>query len=192
MPFYWNPSTWHFLSVSFLTVQCFGVFSIRVVWRAVLAINTALRTHPIFMLLWFQSLPKWRTCLLTASDVGTSEALPDLLPVVLLIHLISWRFIFKPKKGQSSQCLSWPWTSSNQMESVVSTLDWQLRRSYISLLIAWVSIFRVMRQMTYTITRFGAYETLKKQMPPGSNNSFVQKCALAAFAGACGGLVSEL
>lgn len=46
-----------------------------------------------------------------------------------------------------------------------------------------------MRQMTYTITRFGAYETAKKNMPAGSNNSFAQKVMLAGFAGAAGGLV---
>jgi dicarboxylate transporter 10 len=49
----------------------------------------------------------------------------------------------------------------------------------------------IMRQMTYTIARFGVYETAKMHMPPGSNNSFAQKIGLAAFAGACGGLVGS-
>jgi len=49
----------------------------------------------------------------------------------------------------------------------------------------------VMRQMTYTITRFGCYETAKKQMPAGSNNSFIQKVGLAAISGAAGGLVGS-
>jgi dicarboxylate transporter 10 len=47
----------------------------------------------------------------------------------------------------------------------------------------------VMRQMTYTFMRFGAYETLKKQVP---GDSFVHKVMLAGLAGAAGGMVTFL
>lgn len=63
----------------------------------------------------------------------------------------------------------------------------------------------VMRQMTYTsklnftknvfnlifylVTRFGCYETAKQSLPAGSSNSFLAKVGLAAFGGACGGLI---
>uniref|UniRef100_A0A8R1HXN8 Mitochondrial dicarboxylate carrier n=1 Tax=Caenorhabditis japonica TaxID=281687 RepID=A0A8R1HXN8_CAEJA len=47
----------------------------------------------------------------------------------------------------------------------------------------------VLRQLTYSTTRFGIYETVKKQLPQDQPLPFYQKALLAGFAGACGGLV---
>ncbi|CAI5454637.1 unnamed protein product [Caenorhabditis angaria] len=47
----------------------------------------------------------------------------------------------------------------------------------------------VLRQLTYSTTRFGIYETVKKQLPSDQPLPFYQKALLAAFAGACGGIV---
>ncbi|CAD6187163.1 unnamed protein product [Caenorhabditis auriculariae] len=47
----------------------------------------------------------------------------------------------------------------------------------------------VLRQLTYSTTRFGIYETVKKQFPQEKAMPFYQKALLAGFAGAAGGLV---
>ncbi|XP_064641508.1 mitochondrial dicarboxylate carrier-like isoform X2 [Lineus longissimus] len=48
----------------------------------------------------------------------------------------------------------------------------------------------VMRQLTYSLTRFAIYETVKKNTTvPGESMPFLQKVALAGFAGGCGGVV---
>ncbi|XP_074648076.1 mitochondrial dicarboxylate carrier-like isoform X2 [Tubulanus polymorphus] len=48
----------------------------------------------------------------------------------------------------------------------------------------------VLRQLTYSLTRFAIYETVKKNVTePGENLPFYQKVMLAAVAGACGGVV---
>lgn len=47
----------------------------------------------------------------------------------------------------------------------------------------------VLRQLTYSTTRFGIYETVKKQLPQDQPLPFYQKALLAGFAGACGGLI---
>ncbi|KAI6221831.1 hypothetical protein M3Y99_01535100 [Aphelenchoides fujianensis] len=49
----------------------------------------------------------------------------------------------------------------------------------------------VLRQMTYSLSRFGVYETVKKQMPADKNLPFYQKALLAAGAGAVGGVVGS-
>ncbi|EYC04610.1 hypothetical protein Y032_0087g2111 [Ancylostoma ceylanicum] len=47
----------------------------------------------------------------------------------------------------------------------------------------------LLRQLTYSTTRFGMYETLKKQFPSDQPLPFYQKALLAGFSGACGGFV---
>lgn len=47
----------------------------------------------------------------------------------------------------------------------------------------------LLRQLTYSTTRIGMYETLKKQFPQDQALPFYQKAFLAGVAGACGGLV---
>ncbi|CAI4225556.1 unnamed protein product [Auanema sp. JU1783] len=47
----------------------------------------------------------------------------------------------------------------------------------------------LLRQLTYSTTRFGMYETLKKQFPSDTNLPFYQKALLAGISGFCGGLV---
>lgn len=48
----------------------------------------------------------------------------------------------------------------------------------------------VMRQLTYSMTRFALYETMKKQTSkPGEPLPFYQKVGMAVMAGACGGVV---
>ncbi|OXA43655.1 mitochondrial dicarboxylate carrier [Folsomia candida] len=49
----------------------------------------------------------------------------------------------------------------------------------------------ILRQATYSTTRFGIYEVGKTYLtPPGASDiSFLQKVGLAGFAGACGGFV---
>lgn len=47
----------------------------------------------------------------------------------------------------------------------------------------------ILRQMTYSTTRFGIYETVKNECGGEKNLSFVQKAALAGVSGASGGLV---
>uniref|UniRef100_A0A8R1XR06 Mitochondrial dicarboxylate carrier n=1 Tax=Onchocerca volvulus TaxID=6282 RepID=A0A8R1XR06_ONCVO len=48
----------------------------------------------------------------------------------------------------------------------------------------------LLRQMTYSLTRFGMYEELKKQFPGDSSTiPFYQKAAMAGISGACGGFV---
>lgn len=47
----------------------------------------------------------------------------------------------------------------------------------------------LLRQLTYSTTRFGMYETLKKQFPSDQPLPFYQKAFLAGISGACGGLV---
>lgn len=48
----------------------------------------------------------------------------------------------------------------------------------------------LVRQMTYSLTRFGMYETLKKQFPEDKGPvPFYQKVFLAGASGACGGFV---
>ncbi|XP_070580831.1 mitochondrial dicarboxylate carrier-like [Ptychodera flava] len=50
----------------------------------------------------------------------------------------------------------------------------------------------VCRQLTYSMTRFAIYETLKKELSggnPKANIPFYQKVAIGAFGGACGGFV---
>uniref|UniRef100_A0A914BXP9 Mitochondrial dicarboxylate carrier n=1 Tax=Acrobeloides nanus TaxID=290746 RepID=A0A914BXP9_9BILA len=47
----------------------------------------------------------------------------------------------------------------------------------------------LLRQLTYSTTRFGIYETLKKQLPSDKSVPFYQKVFLAGFSGACGGFV---
>nr|CDJ97757.1 Mitochondrial substrate solute carrier domain containing protein [Haemonchus contortus] len=47
----------------------------------------------------------------------------------------------------------------------------------------------LLRQLTYSTTRFGMYETLKKQFPSDSPLPFYQKAFLAGVSGACGGFV---
>ncbi|VDN59800.1 unnamed protein product [Dracunculus medinensis] len=48
----------------------------------------------------------------------------------------------------------------------------------------------LLRQLTYSTTRFGMYETLKKQFPGDSTSiPFYQKAFLAGVSGACGGFV---
>uniref|UniRef100_A0A915Q634 Mitochondrial dicarboxylate carrier n=1 Tax=Setaria digitata TaxID=48799 RepID=A0A915Q634_9BILA len=44
-------------------------------------------------------------------------------------------------------------------------------------------------QMTYSLTRFGMYEQLKKQFPGDSTIPFYQKAAMAGISGACGGFI---
>lgn len=45
----------------------------------------------------------------------------------------------------------------------------------------------LLRQLTYSTTRFGIYESVKQVMDKDS--SFASRVALAAFAGSCGGLI---
>ncbi|PAV79116.1 hypothetical protein WR25_03198 [Diploscapter pachys] len=47
----------------------------------------------------------------------------------------------------------------------------------------------LLRQLTYSTTRFGIYETVKAQIGSDANLPFYQKALLAGFSGACGGLV---
>jgi dicarboxylate transporter 10 len=47
----------------------------------------------------------------------------------------------------------------------------------------------LLRQLTYSTTRFGMYETLKKQFPQDQGLPFYQKAGLAAISGACGGFI---
>ncbi|KAK6032496.1 dicarboxylate transporter domain protein, partial [Ostertagia ostertagi] len=47
----------------------------------------------------------------------------------------------------------------------------------------------LLRQLTYSTTRFGMYETLKKQFPSDHPLPFYQKAFLAGISGACGGFV---
>ncbi|KAL3998494.1 Mitochondrial dicarboxylate carrier [Acanthocheilonema viteae] len=48
----------------------------------------------------------------------------------------------------------------------------------------------LLRQMTYSLTRFGMYEQLKKQFPGDSTTiPFYQKAAMAGISGACGGFI---
>uniref|UniRef100_A0A7E4VFR8 Mitochondrial dicarboxylate carrier n=1 Tax=Panagrellus redivivus TaxID=6233 RepID=A0A7E4VFR8_PANRE len=47
----------------------------------------------------------------------------------------------------------------------------------------------LLRQLTYSTTRFGIYETLKKQVPSDQTLPFYQKAALAGISGAAGGFV---
>lgn len=48
----------------------------------------------------------------------------------------------------------------------------------------------LLRQLTYSTTRFGMYETLKKQFPGDTKSiPFYQKALLAGVSGACGGWV---
>uniref|UniRef100_A0A0N5ASX4 Mitochondrial dicarboxylate carrier n=1 Tax=Syphacia muris TaxID=451379 RepID=A0A0N5ASX4_9BILA len=48
----------------------------------------------------------------------------------------------------------------------------------------------LLRQLTYSTTRFGMYETLKKQCPGDTKSiPFYQKALIAGFSGACGGWV---
>ncbi|VDN90479.1 unnamed protein product [Brugia pahangi] len=48
----------------------------------------------------------------------------------------------------------------------------------------------LLRQMTYSLTRFGMYEQLKKQFPGDSTTiPFYQKAAMAGMSGACGGFI---
>lgn len=47
----------------------------------------------------------------------------------------------------------------------------------------------LLRQLTYSTTRFGMYETLKKQFPQDQALPFYQKAALAGVSGACGGFI---
>ncbi|GFR32442.1 mitochondrial dicarboxylate carrier [Trichonephila clavata] len=48
----------------------------------------------------------------------------------------------------------------------------------------------ILRQLTYSTTRFGIYEVVKQNISvPGENLPFYKKILLAACAGACGGLV---
>ncbi|KAK0410612.1 hypothetical protein QR680_005234 [Steinernema hermaphroditum] len=47
----------------------------------------------------------------------------------------------------------------------------------------------LLRQLTYSTTRFGMYETLKKQFPSDQPLPFYQKALLAGVSGACGGFV---
>ncbi|KAI6186759.1 hypothetical protein M3Y98_00167500 [Aphelenchoides besseyi] len=49
----------------------------------------------------------------------------------------------------------------------------------------------VLRQMTYSLTRFACYETVKNQMPADKAMPFYQKVLLAGFSGACGGIVGS-
>ncbi|KAI6213713.1 hypothetical protein M3Y94_00183800 [Aphelenchoides besseyi] len=49
----------------------------------------------------------------------------------------------------------------------------------------------VLRQMTYSLTRFACYETVKNQMPTDKAMPFYQKVMLAGFSGACGGIVGS-
>ena len=48
----------------------------------------------------------------------------------------------------------------------------------------------LLRQLTYSTTRFGMYETLKKQFPGDTKSiPFYQKALIAGLSGACGGWV---
>jgi len=48
----------------------------------------------------------------------------------------------------------------------------------------------LVRQLTYSTTRFGIYEVAKQTVAPGGEQiSFLQRVAMAAVAGACGGFV---
>uniref|UniRef100_A0A1I7VYA0 Mitochondrial dicarboxylate carrier n=1 Tax=Loa loa TaxID=7209 RepID=A0A1I7VYA0_LOALO len=48
----------------------------------------------------------------------------------------------------------------------------------------------LLRQMTYSLTRFGMYEQLKNQFPGDSTSiPFYQKAAMAGISGACGGFI---
>uniref|UniRef100_A0A915D056 Mitochondrial dicarboxylate carrier n=1 Tax=Ditylenchus dipsaci TaxID=166011 RepID=A0A915D056_9BILA len=49
----------------------------------------------------------------------------------------------------------------------------------------------LMRQLTYSATRFGVYETVKAQFPADKPMAFYQKVFLAGFSGACGGVVGS-
>jgi len=49
----------------------------------------------------------------------------------------------------------------------------------------------LMRQLTYSMTRFGVYETVKAQFPQDQPLPFYQKVFLAGFSGACGGVVGS-
>uniref|UniRef100_A0AC34FMK2 Mitochondrial dicarboxylate carrier n=1 Tax=Panagrolaimus sp. ES5 TaxID=591445 RepID=A0AC34FMK2_9BILA len=47
----------------------------------------------------------------------------------------------------------------------------------------------LLRQLTYSTTRFGMYEALKKKFPDEKALPFYQKAALAGISGACGGII---
>ncbi|VDO95635.1 unnamed protein product [Soboliphyme baturini] len=47
----------------------------------------------------------------------------------------------------------------------------------------------LVRQLTYSTTRFGMYETAKKQLPTDHAPPFYQKALIAAISGGCGGFV---
>lgn len=49
----------------------------------------------------------------------------------------------------------------------------------------------LMRQLTYTTTRFAVYEVVKQQVSGDQNLSFLQKIALSGISGACGGIVGS-
>ncbi|KAH7730507.1 Protein K11G12.5 [Aphelenchoides avenae] len=49
----------------------------------------------------------------------------------------------------------------------------------------------LLRQLTYSTTRFAVYETAKKQFPSDQPLPFYQKVFLAGFSGACGGVVGS-
>ena len=50
----------------------------------------------------------------------------------------------------------------------------------------------LLRQLTYSTTRFGIYDTAKKYVSPnGEPISFLQRVGMAASAGACGGFVGK-
>merc|ERR1719234_2595767 len=50
----------------------------------------------------------------------------------------------------------------------------------------------LLRQATYSTTRFAIYETVKKQVQPADGNlAFHHKVLLAAISGLCGGIVGR-
>ena len=50
----------------------------------------------------------------------------------------------------------------------------------------------LMRQLTYSTTRFGIYDTAKQYVSPnGEPISFLQRVGMAASAGACGGIIGK-
>ena len=50
----------------------------------------------------------------------------------------------------------------------------------------------LMRQLTYSTTRFGIYDTAKQYVSPnGEPISFLQRVGMAASAGACGGVIGK-
>ncbi|PIO57964.1 hypothetical protein TELCIR_20613, partial [Teladorsagia circumcincta] len=50
----------------------------------------------------------------------------------------------------------------------------------------------LLRQLTYSTTRFGMYETLKEQFPSDHPLPFYQEAFPAGISGACGGFVGTL